>query len=88
MKTIGMVMRTIQDAATGRELAVVYVPTAPNPTSGYIEVVPVDEVIFVDWSVEEAMTFVMTGGTTSPDTVHFSSPPAPKTEAARARDAG
>lgn len=76
MKTIGMVMRTITDTVSGRELAVVYVPTAPNPTSGYIEVVPVDEVVFVDWTVEEAMTFVMTGGTTSPDTVRFSNPPA------------
>ncbi len=82
MKTIGMVMRTIQDSVSGRELAVVYVPTAPNPTSGYIEVVPVDEVIFLDWSVEEAMTFVMTGGTTSPDTVQFSNPPTPPREGA------
>ncbi len=75
MKTIGMVMRTIQDSASGRELVVVYVPTAPNPTSGYLEIVPVDEVTFVDWSVEEAMSFVMTGGTTSPDTVRFSEGP-------------
>ncbi|MFA7504829.1 MAG: DUF502 domain-containing protein [Burkholderiaceae bacterium] len=75
MKTIGMVMRTIRDSASGRELAVVYVPTAPNPTSGYIEIVPVDDVIFVDWSVEEAMSFIMTGGTTSPDTVQFTKEP-------------
>lgn len=71
MKTIGMVMRTLQDTVSGRELVVVYVPTAPNPTSGYLEIVPVEEVIFIDWSVEQAMSFVMTGGTTSPDTVQF-----------------
>ncbi len=75
MKTIGMVMRTVRDSETDRELAVIYVPTAPNPTSGYIEIVPVDDVIFIDWSVEEAMSFVMTGGTTSPETVQFSKPP-------------
>lgn len=77
MKTIGMVMRTIRDSESGRELAVVYVPTAPNPTSGYMEIVPIDEVIFVDWSVEQAMSFVMTGGTTSPETVQYSNPPLP-----------
>lgn len=76
MKTIGMVMRTMRDSATDRELVVVYVPTAPNPTSGYLEIVPADEVTFIDWTVEEAMTFVMTGGTTAPDTVQFSTPPA------------
>lgn len=77
MKTIGMVMRTIRDSETGRELAVVYVPTAPNPTSGYIEIVPIDDVIFMDWSVEEAMSFVVTGGTTSPETVKFTKAPGP-----------
>lgn len=92
MKTIGMVMRTIQDSASGRELAVVYVPTAPNPTSGYIEIVPVDEVIFVDWSVEEAMSFVMTGGTTSPEKVQFTkesgTPPARQTATPTAQETG
>jgi len=60
---------------------VIYVPTAPNPTSGYIEIVPLDDVVLTDWTVEEAMTFVMTAGTTSPDQVRFrndlaGSPPA------------
>lgn len=72
MKTVGMVMRTLRDSDTGGELAVVYVPTAPNPTSGYIEIVPIKEIVFVEWSIEEAMTFVMTGGATSPDSVRFS----------------
>src|SRR5690606_24554486 len=93
MKTIGLVMRTLRDEASGRELVVVYVPTAPNPTSGYIEIVPVEEVVFIDWSAEEAMSFVMTAGTTSPETVRFSNPPAPATPAAgqpgpQARDTG
>lgn len=72
MKSVGLVMRTLRDASSEQELAVVYVPTAPNPTSGYIEIMPLEEVVFVDWSVEEAMTFVMTGGATSPDAVRFS----------------
>ena len=49
----------------------VYVPTSPNPTSGYIEIVPMKEVVQTDWSIEEAMSFVMTGGTNSPDSIRF-----------------
>jgi len=81
MKTIGFITKVIKDAGGGAELAVIYVPTAPNPTSGYIEIVPLDDVVLTDWTVEEAMTFVMTAGTTSPDQVRFrndlaGSPPA------------
>ena len=72
MKTIGFVTKVLKDQASGVELAVVYVPTAPNPTSGYIEIVPVADVVVTDWTVEQAMTFVMTGGTTSPETMEFS----------------
>jgi uncharacterized membrane protein len=71
MKAVGFLTTLMKDTVTGRELAVVYVPTAPNPTSGYIEIVPVEEVIHTDWTVEEAMTFVMTGGATSPATVRY-----------------
>ena len=74
MKTIGFVTKVLKDASGGGDLAVVYVPTAPNPTSGYIEIVPVADVVPTDWTVEEAMTFVMTGGTSSPDSVRFSNP--------------
>ncbi len=74
MKTIGFVTKVLKDAAGGGDLAVVYVPTAPNPTSGYIEIVPVADVVATDWTVEEAMTFIMTGGTSSPDTVKFDNP--------------
>jgi uncharacterized membrane protein len=41
MKAVGVVMRFLRDADTEEELAAVYVPTSPNPTSGYVEFVPV-----------------------------------------------
>ncbi len=75
MKTIGFITKVIEDTSGGGELAVVYVPTAPNPTSGYIEIVPLADVVLTDWTVEEAMTFVMTAGTTSPDHVRFRNDP-------------
>ncbi|HAR31876.1 MAG TPA: hypothetical protein DCR65_10150 [Gammaproteobacteria bacterium] len=71
MKAVGLVTKIIRDTESDRELAVVYVPTAPNPTSGYIEIVPVEFVVSTDWTIDEAMSFVMTGGVTSPDRVRF-----------------
>jgi uncharacterized membrane protein len=44
----------------------VYVPTSPNPTSGYFLLVPEKEVVPVDISVEEAMKLIVSGGLYSP----------------------
>jgi uncharacterized membrane protein len=71
MKAVGLVTRTFIDEETGDEYAAVYVPTAPNPTGGYLEIVPVDELVTLDWTVDEAMTFVISGGTTAPDNIRF-----------------
>ncbi|CUQ67337.1 DUF502 domain-containing protein [Candidatus Nitrospira inopinata] len=46
----------------------VYVPTSPNPTSGYFLLVPEREVISVDITVEEAMKLIVSGGLYSPST--------------------
>lgn len=71
IKTVGFVTRVMRDVATGEELAVVYVPTAPNPTSGYMEIVPLSQVTPTDWTVEEGMQFVISCGTSAPDTVRY-----------------
>jgi uncharacterized membrane protein len=71
MKAVGFVTKVMRDTETGRELVAVYVPTSPNPTSGYIEIVPLDDVVHTDWSIEEAMSFVMTGGANAPDKVRY-----------------
>lgn len=71
MKAVGFVTKVMKDVNSGRELAAVYVPTSPNPTSGYIEIVPLDELVQIDWSFEEAMSFVMTGGANAPEHVRF-----------------
>lgn len=46
----------------------VYVPTSPNPTSGYFLLVPEHEITSVDMSVEEAMKLIVSGGLCSPST--------------------
>lgn len=72
MKAVGFITKIIQDKNSDRKLAAVYVPTSPNPTSGYIEILPMDDVILTDWTTEEAMTFVVTGGTNAPESLNFS----------------
>lgn len=71
MKAIGFITKILTDTDTGKKLVAVYVPTSPNPTSGYVEIVPMDDVVVTDWSTEEAMTFVMTGGTNAPENLRF-----------------
>lgn len=75
MKTVGLVTRVLTDTSTGRELAAVYVPTTPNPTSGYLEIVPLERVTSTDWTLDEAMAFIMSGGAVAPDTMNYDHPP-------------
>ncbi len=79
MKSVGFVTRILREQGTGRELAAVYVPTTPNPTSGYLEVVPVEQLTPTDWSVDQAMSFIISGGAVAPDSIPFA-PPAARAE--------
>jgi uncharacterized membrane protein len=71
MKAVGFVTRTLQDADTGRTLAAVYVPTTPNPTSGYLEIVPLEKLISTTWTMDEAMTFIISGGAVAPPQMNY-----------------
>jgi uncharacterized membrane protein len=79
MKSIGFVTRVLREQGTGRELAAVYVPTTPNPTSGYLEIVPVEKMTPTDWTVDQAMAFIISGGAVAPETIPFTAPAAPST---------
>jgi uncharacterized membrane protein len=81
MKAVGLVMKTMKDPSTGKELAAVYVPLSPNPTMGFLQIMPLDEVITTSWTVDEAMKFVVTGGTVSPAELRFEKPVIPTTQA-------
>ncbi|WP_093139710.1 DUF502 domain-containing protein [Pseudoxanthomonas sp. GM95] len=71
MKSVGLVTRVMREEGTGRELAAVYVPTTPNPTSGYLEIVPVELLTPTDWTVDQAMSFIISGGAVAPDSMPF-----------------
>lgn len=85
MKAVGLVTRTLVDEETGQLLAAVYVPTTPNPTSGYLEIVPLERVTSTDWTINEAMNFVISGGAVAPDRFRFSSPMANEARELRQR---
>lgn len=75
MRTVGFVTHTFKDSNTDEELAAVYVPTTPNPTSGYMEIVPANKLIATDWTMDEAMTFVLTAGSVAPKNISLSNKP-------------
>lgn len=56
----------IQDK-TAATVLTCFVPTTPNPTSGFIVMVPREEVIWLEMSVEEAMRLIISLGVVAPD---------------------
>jgi uncharacterized membrane protein len=64
--SVGFVTRVLTDTTTGKEFAAVFVPTTPNPTSGALELVPLEDLRPSDISVDEAMSFVLSGGAVAP----------------------
>ena len=50
---------------TNQKLINVFVPTTPNPTSGFLLMFPIDDVIYLDMSFEDASKFIVSAGTSS-----------------------
>jgi uncharacterized membrane protein len=73
-KSIGFLSRTLTDSTTGELLAAVLLPNAINPTSAFLQVVPMRLVTETDMSMEQAMSMLLTGGAVGPDTLRFSKP--------------
>jgi len=51
---------------TNKELINVFVPTTPNPTSGFLLMFPKEEVLYLSMSFEEASKFIVSAGTSNP----------------------
>ena len=67
LKTIGLVTRVFEDARTGEELAAVYVPTAFNPTAGFLQIVAMNTLVPTSMTMDQAMTMLVSGGAVGPD---------------------
>ena len=52
---------------TNKNMINVFIPTTPNPTSGFLLMFPKDEVIYLDMTFEEASKFIVSAGTSNPN---------------------
>jgi len=71
MRAIGFVTKTFTDLKTGTEMAAVYMPTAVNPTCGYLEIIAIDKCIETDLTGDQAMNMILSGGATAPDAIRI-----------------
>lgn len=67
VRTVGFLTRITTDRRTGEELCAVFVPTAPNPTTGFVLVVKRADLVDLSWTVEEAIRVIMSGGVLLPE---------------------
>jgi uncharacterized membrane protein len=79
-KSIGFLTRTLTDETTGELLAAVLVPQAINPTSAFLQIMPIDMVTETDLNMEQAMSMIMTGGAVGPAAIRFTRPALPAEE--------
>ena len=61
IRSVGLVTSQMYDAE-GQEVLCVFVPTTPIPSSGFLIIVPISQVTYLEMSVEEAMAVVISGG--------------------------
>ena len=58
---------TQMSTKTKKELINVFVPTTPNPTSGFLLMIPQEDIIYLDLNFEEASKFIVSAGTSDPE---------------------
>jgi uncharacterized membrane protein len=73
-KSIGFLTRVIADASTGHPIAAVLVPQAINPSSAFLQFVPMSLITETDLTMEQAMSMLLTGGAVCPDVIRYSAP--------------
>ncbi|QDU60996.1 hypothetical protein Pan216_18490 [Planctomycetes bacterium Pan216] len=69
------VTSTCVDTESGKTILCLYVPTTPVPTSGYMLLVPEEDVVELNWDLDETLRAVISGGISVPETVSYSGLP-------------
>ena len=64
--SVGFVTATLRDQEKGEDMVRVFIPTAPNPTTGFVIILKESQVRNLDWSVAEAMNSIISGGMVGP----------------------
>ena len=70
VRAMGLVTGQYYVPTEDRVMLAIYIATVPNPTSGMLAILPEDEVIETDISVEDAMKIIFSGGIVLPDMMH------------------
>ena len=65
---IGFLTGHIENSA-GKKYCKVFIPTTPNPTTGFFEIIPMEEVTETDMTIEEGFKIIISGGILSPDVI-------------------
>jgi len=78
IRTLGFVTQLMADPVSGEKLCAVFVPTSPNPTTGFVFIVRRDRIVEMDWTVEDAVKAVMSGGVLLPDVAAVASQERPR----------
>jgi uncharacterized membrane protein len=77
---MGFVTGRAYSRASGYSMAVVYIPTVPNPTSGNLAIVNEDDIVETDLTVEDAMKLVFSGGIVLPEGISLARVPRERTD--------
>jgi uncharacterized membrane protein len=67
MRAVGFLTGEVE-MADGSRWSTVFVPTTPNPTTGFLQIVPTDDVVRTDYTVEEGIKLIMSLGALVPGT--------------------
>lgn len=71
VRSLGFITAITRDTNTGEELCTCFLATTPNPTTGYVFVLRRADLIELDWSVENTISIIMSGGALIPPQVPF-----------------
>ena len=67
-RAVGFLAGHIKDS-TGENFCKVFIPTTRNPTTGFFEIIPEQEVVETDMAVEDGFKIIISGGILSPDVI-------------------
>ncbi|MGC8561368.1 MAG: DUF502 domain-containing protein [Phycisphaerae bacterium] len=69
--TIAFVTNEIQDSTCGTHYVTLFIPMTPNPTSGFFQMARADAVRNTDWTVDQGIKIVLSGGLLAPSMLDF-----------------
>ncbi len=74
-RLIGFITGNYHDAQTGKDVTTVFIPTSPNPMTGFVVVMDDDKVFDSDMSLEEAGKMILSAGLVAPASFMSENPP-------------